>query len=127
MKSLKSLISIVKTIPLISFLSLSCSSPFEPQNHAPEKPSTSGPFYGYVDSLIQIAAFASDPDKDSIAYRFNWGDGAISDWTGYVPSGEPQSQGHRYSVKGLYRIRAEAKDIEGAKSGWSIAREIWIN
>lgn len=122
---MKSLTSIIWA----AFVSLccSCSNPFTPRNSPPNKPQTSGQFYGYRDSLITIAAFTTDPDDDSVAYRTNWGDGAISDWTSYVPSGEPQSDTHRYSVRGLYLIRAEAKDVYEAKSGWSIARELWIN
>jgi hypothetical protein len=117
----------------LAFLCCSCgrNNPVNPvipqQNNPPNKPQTSGPFYSYKDSLVTIAAFAKDPDEDSLCYRFNWGDGSISDWTDYVASGDPQSMGYKYQIRGVYRIRAEAKDIKGEKSGWSIAREIWIN
>ncbi|MEO0156121.1 MAG: hypothetical protein ABIL07_03315 [candidate division WOR-3 bacterium] len=96
-------------------------------NHPPNKPSTPiGPAVGYVDSVYYYTSSAVDPDGDSIAIRFDWGDGTISEWSNYSPGGSSISLSHYWTYPGFYYISAQAKDKKGALSGWSDTLEIRI-
>ncbi len=96
-------------------------------NHPPNKPSTpTGPTIGYVDTVYYYTSFALDPDGDSIAIRFSWGDGDTSSWSPYVPSNSNVSLSHSWSYPGFYYIKSQAKDKKGALSEWSDALEIRI-
>jgi hypothetical protein len=97
-------------------------------NSPPNTPSTpSGPSSGYVDSTYTFSTSATDPDGDNVAYRFAWGDGDTSAYTSYVSSGNSASKDQIYLSTGTYEIRAQAKDINGATSGWSSAHTIDIS
>ncbi|MEO0162100.1 MAG: PKD domain-containing protein [candidate division WOR-3 bacterium] len=96
-------------------------------NHPPDKPLTPmGPTVGYVDSVYYYTSSAVDPDGDSIAIRFDWGDGTISEWSNYFTSGSSISLSHFWTYPGFYYISAQAKDKKGALSGWSDSLEIRI-
>ncbi len=81
---------------------------------APNSPSS-----GYVDTNYTFNTSASDPDGDAIEYRFDWGDGVISNWGA-------SSQSHVWSSPSTYCIRAQVKDIYGAMSDWSGCHNITI-
>ncbi|MEO0019311.1 MAG: hypothetical protein ABIK47_01540, partial [candidate division WOR-3 bacterium] len=44
-------------------------------NFPPESPTISGPRIGVVDTNYTFSTQAYDPDGDSVAMRFYWGDG----------------------------------------------------
>ncbi len=90
----------------------------------PEIPS--GQSSGYEDSTYTFSATTTDPDGDSIAYQFDWGDGNFSVWSNYVPSGQSVSIGHAYTSQGIYYVTAKAKDSEDAESDWSDGHQITI-
>ncbi len=98
----------------------------ETKNNAPEIPAISGPDSAAVEQAITFTATSTDPDGDSIAIRFDWGDGAISDWSNFVLSGQSVSMSHTYSTTGTYYVKAQAKDINGAISDWSSTHKIVI-
>ena len=54
-----------------------------------------------------------------MSYYIEWGDGDITDWTGFQSSGEPYSENHTWATKGTYIIKAKAKDPDGLESEWS--------
>jgi outer membrane protein assembly factor BamB len=60
-----------------------------------------------------------DPNGDSMAYEFDWGDGDSAEWTAFVPSGTVIMAGHFWLSRGSYLIRVRAKDGLGAVSDWS--------
>ena len=95
-------------------------------NNAPEIPTISGPDSAAVEQAITFTATSTDPDEDSIAIRFDWGDGAISDWSNFVLSGQSVSMSYTYSTTGTYYVKAQAKDINGAISDWSSTHKIVI-
>jgi predicted acyl esterase len=74
-------------------------------------------YYKYSSSTI-------DPDNDQIYILFDWDDGTSSGWLGPFESGKKVSAYHKWKVKGIYTIRAKAKDINGAQSDWSEPVEI---
>jgi hypothetical protein len=97
-------------------------------NNPPNLPNIpSGPFSGITETLYSFSTSTIDPNGDNIAYRFDWGDGAISEWTSYVSSGNPITQSHSYSNEGVYYIKVKAKDIYGSESGWSNSHKIIID
>jgi len=89
---------------------------FRPPN-TPSAPS--GPTSGYADSTYSFSAGTTDPDRDNVAYQFDWGDGNLSSWSSYVSSGSSVSMSHSWSSAGTYSVKVKAKDSDGAESDWS--------
>lgn len=88
-------------------------------NDPPLHPSTpSGPISGYHGFEYTYSTSTTDPDGDQIKYYFDWGDGT-GDWTGWYNSGETGSKSQIWSAPGSYEVKAKAKDIFEAESGWS--------
>ena len=61
----------------------------------------------------------TDPEGEDIYYKFDWGDGTISDWIGPYTSGATGEGSYTWSTAGIYDIRVKAKDINEAESDWS--------
>jgi ribosomal protein L40E/uncharacterized protein YceK len=88
-------------------------------NNPPETPiAPSGPSSGTAGTSYTYSTQASDPNGDTIAYTFDWGDGTIST-TDYAPSGTPATAAHTWSSAGTYNIKARAIDSRGGISPWS--------
>jgi hypothetical protein len=91
-----------------------------PENQPPEKPlrpigETSGVYkkeYPYITSTI-------DPDNDQIYYKWDWGDGTISDWIGPYASNHTAKTSHLWKEQGTYKIKVKARDNYGKESPWS--------
>ena len=97
------------------------------KNHMPDKPFIlNGQHTGVLKVTYGFRCFATDPDSDSVAIRFDWGDGNISDWSPYVPSGQVVMMNHSWQNADTYYIKAQAKDRKGAISEWSSEYEIII-
>lgn len=90
----------------------------------PSKPS--GADTGVAGNSYTFSSSAVDPDGDSISIRFDWSDGSISDWSPFVLSGDTVSMSHSWVSPGVYSIRAQAKDINGATSSWSEQAQVVI-
>lgn len=91
-------------------------------NHPPNAPSEpAGPSSCFLDSSYSFSSFASDPDEDYVAIRFDWGDGDTSNWSNFVPSGNLVSMSYSWHGSARYarHIRAQAMDMRGLKSDWS--------
>ena len=99
-------------------------TPYNP----PNTPSTpTGPSTGSTGTSYTFSTSATDPDGDQVQYRFDWGDGNISGYTSLVNSGSSASKSHSYSGANTYYIKAQARDSNGAISGWSGGHQIAIN
>lgn len=85
-----------------------------------------GPSSGKSGVAYTFGTYAMDPDDDQVCYRFDWGDGNISDWTAFVHSGDWAEQVHIFSSTGTYSVKAQAKDSRNAPSGWSEPAQIQI-
>jgi len=89
-------------------------------NSPPVKPSRpDGPSAGEAGLEYLYSSNTTDPDEDDIYYLFDWGDGTDSDWIGPFESGESVNASHIWSEKGLYKLKAKAKDIYESESDWS--------
>ena len=96
------------------------------RNKLPYEPMVLGPDSAQVNESVTFTASATDPDGDNVAIRFDWDDGNTSDWSSYVSSGQSVSMSHTYTTAGTYYVKAQAKDVNGATSGWSSAHKIVI-
>ncbi len=97
------------------------------KNKAPDKPSTpAGPTNGCINTEYTFTSSAEDPDDDSVAIRFDWGDGDTSDWSDWQASGDSISMSHSWSDSGSYSIKAQAQDLNEAVSSWSGGHQITI-
>jgi outer membrane protein assembly factor BamB len=104
-----SLISTLVAVP-------SCSK----KNRAPDPPDVPvGPDSCLKDTTYTFTAIAADPDDDSVAVRFDWGDTTTSDWQGWLPSGDTVNLTHAWSDTGSYEVAVQARDQEFLSSGWS--------
>ena len=93
-------------LPLVVAALLSCRT-----NHAPDAPAvTAGPQYCLEDSIYTFSAAASDPDGDSVAVRFDWGDSTASHWEGWFASWETVAFTHAWSDTGTYDVRVSVQD-----------------
>ncbi len=97
------------------------------QNNPPVTPSTpEGATTGYIDTTYDFTTTSTDPDNDNIKYKFNWGDGSISNWTNLTDSGTQISLSHSWSSSGIYKINAIAQDENDQNSSWSEILNITI-
>ncbi len=90
------------------------------KNKSPEIPSTpSGSTSGSINTEYTFTSSAEDPNGDSVAIRFDWGDGDTSEWSSWETSGDSISLFHTWSDSGSYLIKAQAKDKNEVISDWS--------
>ena len=82
----------------------------------PEKPS--GHISGAADVEYTYTTSTTDPNDDMVYYKWDWGDGNLSDWIGPYNSGEEISMLHSWN-KGSYKISVKAMDANGDESPWS--------
>jgi outer membrane protein assembly factor BamB len=110
---------LVLTALSVSLLSISvCKKPEvgEPPK-IPAAPTGTTP--GGRNAGYDFFATTTDPDTDSICLRFQWGDGATSDWSYWVASGETVTMSHAWADSGTYPVKAQAKDMPGNITDWS--------
>ena len=93
-------------------------------NKAPSVPTISGPTTGVAGVALTFTATATDPESDSIAFQFDWGDGATPAWTSFVASGDTITATNTYADSGTVTIRAKAKDKSGKESDWSAGQTL---
>jgi len=97
-------------------------------NAPPNAPSApTGPSSSYTNTVEVFSASTTDPNGDPISYQFDWGDGTISNWTDFVPSGVEISLYHEWSLVGSYLVKVRAKDTCAAISNWSNALNVTIS
>ena len=89
-------------------------------NTAPDKPSKpNGPSSGIPFLKYTFETNTSDPDEDTIYYKWDWGNGEISEWIGPFASGDIVKETYRWNEKGSYEIKVKSKDEIDAETGWS--------
>jgi outer membrane protein assembly factor BamB len=96
----------------------------EPPNASPLAPVITGPSIGRLGESYTFTFTTSDPNVDAVFYLIDWGDNTTSGWLGPFPSGAVMEQPHAWSQKGVYVIRAKAKDTHGAQGNWSDPFEV---
>ena len=100
-----------------------------------------------IDDMYVVSEYrtiSADPDGDMLHIRFDWDatdnvDASYegndpSEWSEYIPGVLPFESStaiermvtmtHTWDTPGTYLVRAQAEDIHGARSGWSLALEV---
>jgi len=89
-------------------------------NLAPATPAVpSGTATGVVNRSIAFSTSSSDPEGQSLQFRYDWGDNAVSNWA-------TAAQSHSWGSAGQYSVKAQARDSLGLVSGWSAGRTVTI-
>jgi hypothetical protein len=89
-------------------------------NGAPATPATlTGASSALVNASITFSTSATDPNGDSLEYRYDWGGGVLSSWGA-------ASQSHSWSAAGSYTVKAQARDSHLAESAWSTGKTVTI-
>lgn len=89
-------------------------------NHEPSKPNKPiGPNTGSVNKEYEFSCMALDIDGDKMFYKWDYGDGNISEWLGPYDSGESCRVTYTWMSEGQYQIRAMVRDTNTGKSEWS--------
>jgi hypothetical protein len=70
---------------------------------------------------VGLEVSATDPDGffEKVFIQIDWGDGTITDWLGPYHSDELVTLTHTWAMPGDYIVKARAKDVHDAVSGWS--------
>ena len=107
-------------IPLLSATLLVVGVSSCKKNHPPDAPAVpTGPAYCFKEMTYTFSASATDPDDDSVAARFDWGDSTMSEWSGWSTSGRAITLTHAWSDTGTYEVRAQGRDQRLVESDWS--------
>ena len=91
----------------------------ESVNQPPNPPTITGPTQGKVGTAYSFNITAIDPDGDEVYYFVNWADNTTSGWLGPFTSGQQMTVSHTWDKKGMYLIKAKAKDVSELESNWS--------
>jgi len=96
-------------------------------NNPPETPSKpSGPTTGEPEIIYTYSTNTTDPDNDQVFYKWDWGDGTVSNWIGPYDSDHTANVNHSWNKKGTYFIRVKSKDNNDDESDWSDPLKISI-
>jgi len=120
--ALKTLALVAAAIGAVVLLGSSCNL----TNKAPSVPVISGPSAGVVGVPVVFKATATDPDGDSIAFQFDWGDTTTEVWSTFIASGETLSLAHTFTDTGTYLVMTRAKDAKGKGSSWCAAGTVQV-
>ncbi|MCX7785499.1 MAG: PQQ-binding-like beta-propeller repeat protein [candidate division WOR-3 bacterium] len=82
--------------------------------------------FGDTVAPIDFTVQTTDPDKDKIAYQFDWGDGNFSAWSEFTHSGYVYSEKYQYKSIGTFYVRVRVKDEKGNISDWSSSQVLTI-
>ncbi len=74
---------------------------------------------GIIGTRYTYSAVSTDPHEYQVSYRFDNGNGTLSEWTAFVPSGSSSYQSFAWQQPGKYYLRAQAKNQYGLESEWS--------
>ena len=89
-------------------------------NQPPETPTISGPTSGKAGQRYDYTFVTIDPESEAVSYYIDWGDATNSGWIGPNVSGEQIVVAHTWSTRGIYTIKAKAKDLHNAESDWGV-------
>lgn len=88
-------------------------------SNAPYNPDIDGPSRGIPYEEYDYTFVTTDPNDEQVFYWIEWGDGSNSGWLGPFDSDIEITESHIWDTRGLYTIKAKAKNINGLESGFS--------
>jgi outer membrane protein assembly factor BamB len=80
-----------------------------------------------VDRWYHASVRVTDPDADSVAVKFVWGDLPAAGWSAYVPSGSIVSDSCRWSVIGPHTVSVVLRDKGGTMSGSNAVKTVSVS
>jgi outer membrane protein assembly factor BamB len=96
-------------------------------NEAPEiTRGPDGPVSIFIEGAYTYTVIVTDANGDSVSARFDWGDSAVSDWTGWFASGGTIGSSHVWNDTGTFGIKAQARDRRLATSDWSASLSVHV-
>lgn len=97
------------------------------KNRTPDTPAVPwGTTAGFVGGASVLSTSVDDPEAESVAVRFAWGDGDTSDWSRWTWPGDTVTMGHEWAEAGTFQVRAQAKSGSGKSSAWSAAHTVAV-
>jgi len=85
---------------------------------APDMPTITGTTHGKPGEEYEYTFTSNNPNGDNIFYYIDWGDDSFEEWVGPFSSGEGIIVTHEWTEKGIYNIRAKAKNTYNLESSW---------
>jgi hypothetical protein len=85
----------------------------------PLPPTINGPTSGNKGQPYPYSFMTTDSEDDDVYYFIDWGDSTNSGWIGPNVSSEVITLYHTWNNRGIYTIKAKAKDIYGWESDWA--------
>jgi hypothetical protein len=86
----------------------------------PHKPILyTGKIQGVVGTVYTYSARTTDPHDFQVCYQFDFGNGTLSSWTPFVPSGTSSYISFAWQKPGVYIMRAQARNQYNLLSDWS--------
>ena len=93
----------------------------------PNKPSVpSGKTTCTVNISYTYSTSGTDDQEDMVQYRFDWGDGTVSEWTPLVASGVAYEMSHVWTHNGTYSVRTQTRDFHKLNSSWSDSLNVCV-
>jgi parallel beta-helix repeat protein len=87
-------------------------------NQPPSIPFINGPRFGKTGTVYAYSLISEDPDDEDVFYEIDWGDGSVEPWDGPYESNTFIIKNHTWVERGIYFIRARAKDENGTIGEW---------
>jgi hypothetical protein len=85
---------------------------------APTTPTLNGPSKGKPGIAYTYTILSTDVENDMVFYFIDWGDNTSTGWQGAYYPGMTLAFNHTFAAKGIYTIKAMARDVYGAESDW---------
>lgn len=106
--------------------------PYDPvnpnKNNPPDAPArATGLSKGRTEVLYSYTSYTLDHENDSVAIRFDWGNGDTSVWSAWVRSNKKVSMDYSWGSGKTYTVKVQAKDIHGSLSEWSFGFNVKIS
>jgi len=79
-----------------------------------------------VNDIIELDCIGSDPEGGAVKVKIDWGDGEMSDFSDWLPSGELFHDSHQYTSSGIYQVKVVAQDEPGLTGDWSEGSKIVV-
>ena len=93
-------------------------------NQPPDTPTIDGRALGKTGIPNPYTFTTIDVNGDDVYYYIDWGDGQVDEWVGPYNSSEIAEITHIWDTKGIYTIKAKAKDVYDMESDWGTLKVI---
>jgi hypothetical protein len=74
-----------------------------------------------------FASEATDPEANVLLYKWDFGDGQITDWLGPYNSGATSSIQHAWTENGNYEVKVKVRDPFGEETAWSAPTAVTVS